>query len=441
MAAGTNKSFKSTMESLIAKIMTGLASNYIRLKNPVLIVVVGSIGKTSTKMMIGQLLATEKRVNYMGESYNSGLGLAMSVFQQTVPQNLLNPLSWIWIFSKAIAKFFTKKPDIMVLEYGIAHPGDMKKHLKMAVPDIAVLTAVAPEHMEYMKTIEAVATEELAPVKAAKDQAFINRDDVEAKFLPSQKNLHFYGSDSNSSYSSTIKSLNNQGSRAVFNLNGRVTRELKLKIIAEHMIRQMAGAAGVAMQLGVSLNSIEERLESIEPVAGRMRLLAGLNSSVLIDDTANFSPTAGIAAIRTLKKLQANRRIIVFGNQHELGSYQERGFADVAKEFEGIDMFIFIGSLAKQYFVPAAKKLEHKLNQTIFIFDDAITAGKFLRDRLQPDDAVLLKGPFGGYYVEECTKQLLANTDDSKKLTRQSDFWIRKKAKHFGRAFYDAPKK
>jgi UDP-N-acetylmuramyl pentapeptide synthase len=162
-----------------------------------------------------------------------------------------------------------------------------------------------------------------------------------------------------------------------------------------------------------------------------MRLLKGVNDSSLIDDTANFSPAAGVSALKTLKIFKAKRRIVVFGNMHELGDYEAKGFSDVGMEFKDIDQFIFVGPLARKYFTPIALKAGYELGKNLFEFDDAVTAGKAVRQMLQADDAVLIKGPFGGFYLEECTKQLLNNPKDLTKLTRQSNFWLRKKRELF----------
>ncbi|MNH28773.1 hypothetical protein D3C79_889630 [compost metagenome] len=117
---------------------------------------------------------------------------------------------------------------------------------------------------------------------------------------------------------------------------------------------------------------------------------------------------------------------------HELGEYADKGFSEVAKEFTGLDMIVLVGDISVEHFLPLATKQGFKKDETIFICPDAPSAGIFLRDQIQDSDAILVKGPFGGFYLEEAVKKLLKNPADSKYLTRQSDFWQRKKRQQFG---------
>lgn len=430
MASQENRGF---FYNVIEKLFEKLARSYIKLKCPFLIVTAGSVGKTSTKLYVGQLLASEKTVNYMGESYNNGLGLYMSVFKIKVPTSIKNPLPWIGRILKALAAFIKPGAEFMVLEYGIDSPGQMDEMLGLAKPDIGILTAVTPEHMEFLKDLDTVAREETKIIRASKKRSFVNEDDIDKKYIPKDvSNITFYGTGKLSTATYQIHRIDAEGALVDFTVIKTELPSLRLQVISEPLIRQLTGAIAVAMAAGVSADGVKKALQKFEPVPGRMRLLRGVNGSSLLDDTVNFSPIAGIRALETLKQFKAKRRVVVFGNMHELGEYGEQGFADVAEHFKHVDMFVFVGSLAQKYFTPAAAGLGHKLGDTILEFDDAVTAGKTLRGKLLPGDAVLIKGPFGGFYLEECTKQLLADPSDSVKLIRQSDFWLRKKRNIFG---------
>lgn len=418
--------------NVIEKLFEKLARTYIKFKRPFLVVTAGSVGKTSTKLYIGQLLASEKTVNYMGESYNNGLGLYLSVFKIKVPTNLKNPLSWIARILKVLVEFLKPGAEFMVLEYGIDAPGQMEEMLELAKPDIGILTAVTPEHMEFLKDMDTVAREETKIITGSKKQSFVNEDDIDKKYIPKDvPNITFYGTGKLSTATYRIHEIDKEGALVDIVIGDIELSDQRLQIIAEPLIRQLTGAIAAAMAAGVSVDGVKTALGKFEPVPGRMRLLEGVNGSSLIDDTVNFSPVAGVRALETLKQFKAKRRVVVFGNMHELGEYSDKGFADVAMRFKDIDMFVFVGPLAKEHFTPKAVALGHKVGDTILEFDDSVTAGKALRDKLLPGDAVLIKGPFGGFYLEECTKQLLADPKDFVKLVRQSDFWLNKKKRIF----------
>jgi hypothetical protein len=122
---------------------------------------------------------------------------------------------------------------------------------------------------------------------------------------------------------------------------------------------------------------------------------------------------------------------------HELGEYIEPGYKEVGEEFDGLDILVLVGDMSIEHFGTIAKAKGFKKNKTLYTFNVSTEAGIFVRDNIITDgDTVLVKGPFGGYYLEESTKKLLANSDDSKFLTRQSEFWLNKKSKLFGRSFH-----
>lgn len=428
---------QSTSVSIAEAIFRSLAKLYIKIKKPIVVAVAGSVGKTSTKLFIAKLLETEKYISYMDDSYNSGIGLYLSIFRQKIPTKLNSVPAWIAPFFKSISQFFKKNPEIIVIEYGIDHIGDMDTFIKFLVPDIAVLTAVCPEHMEFLKTIDIVGEEETRILFAAKKFGIVNNIDVDAKYTKDiETKIYTYGDKkSNARYS--IKEWTKNGAIASFNIDGMTINNIKIKIISEPLIRQLAGAMLLAKLMGISEESISASAQRIEPAASRMKLFEAVNDATVIDDTTNFSPLAGIEALKALKRIPAKRRIAVLGNMHELGEYADQGFADVAVYFEkDIDILVLVGELSAEKFGPFAKDYGFIKDKNLYFFNDSVSAGIFLRDELvKRDDVVLVKGPFGGYYLEEVVKKLLKNSTDSKKLTRQSDFWINKKQEHFGKSF------
>lgn len=411
----------------------GLAKLYIAIHRPRLIVVAGSVGKTSTKMMLAKFLAAEKKVSYMDDSYNSGVGLYLSVFERKVPTRS-TPGAWFVVLLKVLGHFF-KHNEILLLEYGIDHPGEMDEMIAFARPHNALLAAVTPEHMEFLHTIDIVGQEETKILAAVKDFGVANSVDIDEKYLkPVKKTLYTYGKKSDQA-SYTIISRTGSGSVVSFVVDGQTYNRQQTRVISEALIRQISGAMLMAQKLGISKKAIEATISSIEPAASRMHPFKGLNGSTIIDDSANFSPVAGIVALQTLKQIKAKRRIAILGNMHELGDYIEEGYSQVSEEFDGVDMLVLVGELSINHFGKAALKRGFKKDKNLYYFDTSTEAGIFVRDTIIGEgDIVLVKGPFGGFYLEEATKKLLASPSDSKLLTRQSDFWIEKKKKHFGKS-------
>lgn len=426
----------SGSKKIIEGMFYHLAKINLAIHRPAKVVVVGSVGKTSTKIALAQLLQTEYKVSYMDDSYNDGVGLYLSVFQLKVPTNT-NPISWFVLLLRAIWRTISRHYPIIVLEYGISKPGDMDNMLRLAKPEVTVLTAVTPEHMEYLKTIDIVAEEEIKAVKAASEFAVVNASDTDKKYLSDiEVPLSLYGDREDFDASFKVVKIDAEGSIADFNIGGQEIKGLPVRFVSDALIRQLTGAALAARRLGVSISSIKKELPKIRPVPGRMQLFEGKHDSIVLDDTANFSPAAGVVAIDTLQKLPVKRKVAILGNMHELGEYADEGYEEVSKVLSKLDVLILVGELSGQYFGEAARKLGFKEDKNLFYFGNSIDAGNYVAENiLKKGDGVLVKGPFGGFYLEEATKQLLKNDSDKKYLTRQSDFWHRKKRSHFGGLF------
>lgn len=422
--------------SLSYRIISGsikhLARGYVKLKKPTVVAVAGSVGKTSTKLMLAHLLSG-KHVSSMDDSYNNGLGLYLSVFEQKIPTRLTSPLEWIKVLAVCIKKFFTRQPDVLILEYGIDHPGDMDAMVSFIRPDISLLTAVTPEHMEYMKTLDNVGEEETKVLRAAKRYGVYNATDVDAAYIaPIKTTLVSYGDTTENTAQYTIKEWLATGAVVDFTFDDQTFTNIHVHFISEPLIRQLTGAALTAAKLGVSADEIRTLLGTATPAASRMRLFDGIHDSHIIDDTTNFSPDAGIEALKALKRLPAQRHIAILGNMHELGDYADKGFSDVAKEFGGLDTLVLVGDISIKKFGPLARKKGFVENKTLFTYNTSVDAGIAFRDKLTKGDIVLVKGPFGGFYLEETVKKLLKHHEDQAFLTRQSEFWQKKKQTIFG---------
>lgn len=372
----------------------------------------------------------------MDDSYNKGLGLYLSIFEHKVPARS-TPLTWVGTMLSSIWYGLTHHPEIMVLEYGIDGPGDMKDMVDFVRPDIAMLTAVTPEHMEFLKTIDIVGAEEIQSIQAVTQYGVINQVDVDAKYTAGL-DVTWYGYGAPGSVATyTITEWRNDGTTVDFIIDGQEYRGVKLQLIAEAIIRQLAGALLIAQKLGVSREALLRVMPTLRPASGRMGLFAGVKDTTIIDDTANFSPVAGVAGLQTLKRLPSTRHIAILGNMHELGEFIEQGYGEVAAEFTGLDILVLVGQLSIDIFGTHARdEYGFMLGQNLFEFQTSVEAGAYVRDHvLQPGDAVFVKGPFGGFYLEEASKKLLRDSHDAQFLTRQSEFWIRKKRQHFGKLF------
>jgi UDP-N-acetylmuramoyl-tripeptide--D-alanyl-D-alanine ligase len=120
--------------------------------------VVGSIGKTSTKAAIAHVLGGQKRVRWQEGNYNHIVTVPLIFFGQDIP-SLYNPIAWLRIIADNQKQINNYPYDVVVVEIGTDGPGQISEFKKYLQLDIAVVTAITPEHMEFFKDIKAVAKE------------------------------------------------------------------------------------------------------------------------------------------------------------------------------------------------------------------------------------------------------------------------------------------
>ncbi len=430
---------KSFLRRLIAKGLEGAVVRLVRANPKLKIVAVGgSVGKTSTKLAIAAVLAQKYRVLVQPGNYNSEIGLPLMVFGQTVPAVLFNPAAWLVRFIRAERQIRGDFPyDVVVLEVGTDHPGEIAHFMTYLKPGIGVLTAVTPEHMEYFGDLDAVAAEELELAAGSKVMV-VGRDDVKAayrtKYLKHHPDVVTYGLSAESDYSARIKDVDLVGGTdcALLKHGHATIVGLTVKVYGEPAIKAVAAAYAVGDLLEMSREEIEQGVQSFVPIAGRMRIFTGLNGSTLIDDTYNSSPDAVVAAVTTLQNVPVTgRRIAIMGSMNELGAESPRYHGEAGAVCAGVDMLITIGDLANTHLGPAAVQagLDPRNWKPA---DSPYAAGEFLKLLLQSGDVVLAKGSQNGVFAEEALKLLLADPADANHLVRQSPFWLAKKAKQFG---------
>jgi UDP-N-acetylmuramoyl-tripeptide--D-alanyl-D-alanine ligase len=399
----------------------------LRQKNDFKVVaVVGSVGKTSTKLAIAHTLAAHERVVYQDGNYNDRLTVPLVIFGQSLP-GLLNLVDWLKVLlanERTIRRDFAC--DIAVLELGTDRPGQITQFAYLQ-PDVTVITAITPEHMEFFKTLDAVATEELTVTEFSK-LTIVNGDDTPDKYLVSQA-VETYGMDEKATY--RITNLLSNG------LDG-LTMKLRLGEHTEMFASPMLGVTGAkitaaaaitAQQLGLAVKDIAEALRALPPTPGRMQIIAGLQGSTIIDDTYNASPVAIKAGLDVLAATRAPRRIVILGSMNELGDYSQQAHEEVGSYCNpaSLGLVVTIGTEAEKYLAPAARVAGCQVES----FLDPYKAGAFVKDQLVRGAVVLAEGSQNGVFAEEAIKQLLQNSDDSCKLVRQSPYWRSVKNRQF----------
>lgn len=399
-----------------------------------LVVVAGSVGKTSTKRAIATLLSQKYRVGMHEGNHNTNISAPLAILGVKYPENVKSIGAWLSVF-RAMKQRIHQPPtfDVIVAELGTDHPGEIARFAKYLSPDIGVVTSVTAEHMEFFKTIEAVAAEELAVANFSK-LAIINRDDIESRFaeLLTNPNIDTYGTTGAAEYRFEIKdfSVEKGYSGSVITPEYAESILANVRVIGEHSLRPAMGAVAVAVKLGLGPHEIAAGLKQIRAVPGRMNLLRGMEEALIIDDTYNSSPLAAASALQTLYNLQAPQRIAILGTMNELGDSSEVEHQKLGAMCDPslLAWVVTVGEDAERYLAPAARARGCQVRS----FKTALEAGAFVHKVVERGAAILAKGSQGGVYLEEAVKMLVMLTEDDK-LVRQTPEWLHVKEEFFSK--------
>lgn len=400
-----------------------------------LVVVAGSVGKTSTKIATATILSERYRVRLHEGNHNTNFSAPLAILGIEYPENVKDVFAWLAVFRAARQRISQPSDvDVVIQELGVDAPGDMAVFGSYLLPDIAVVTAVTPEHMEYFKTMEAVAQEELSVAQFSK-LVIINRDDIDgrhAAFL-TNGNVVTYGTSGAAEYRFVDEDFEIEiGHKGLFvapEFPGGV--ETTARVLGEHNLRPVIGAATVAVKLGLSAQEIASGIAKVRAVPGRMNILRGVRQTILIDDTYNSSPLAAASALQTLYSLQVPQRIAVLGSMNELGEVSPAEHEAIGKMCDPNQLawVITVGEEAEKYLAPAARAQGCQVKS----FASAIEAGGFVNGVLDDGAAILFKGSQTNVYAEEALKVVLHSTRDADQLVRQSPAWLTRKNKFFSK--------
>ena len=424
---------------MFKKSITKILENYVRkyfAKHPdiKLIVVAGSVGKTSTKIATATILNERYRVRLHTGNHNTHLSAPLAILGIDFPDNIRSLWQWCKVFSaarKRIKASSETEPQVIIQELGTDHPGEIEQFGKSLLPDIAVITSITPEHMEFFGSIDAVAREELAAANFSK-QALINHDDVSPAFANyvTNGNISTYGSNASAEYNFETEGFDIKvGFRGVMNTREYGKIPMDLHVYGQHSLRPIAAACAVAAKLGLNSEEIAHGAAKIRPVPGRMNVLRGANDSMLIDDTYNSSPAALSAALQTLYDISASSKIAVLGSMNELGSVSAAEHKKIGEMCDPVALswVITVGDEANNYIAPAAKARGCQVKTC----RNALEAGAWARKFAEPGSVILFKGSQGNIYLEEAVKVVLHSISDEDRLVRQDARWIKTKQDYF----------
>lgn len=415
---------RKRLRQLLQDTLRLLARLTLKKFKPLVIGVTGSAGKTSTKEAIAVVLGhCGKRVRSAAGNLNTEFGFPLNILGEYAqadteivgnegPAGHFLEKGWFWISAliRSSWHLLTMKkeqyPEVLVLEYGADKPGDLDILVAIARPDIAVTTVVGdiPVHVQAYDDIDGVVNEKQKLVASLLETGFavLNADDprVLGMRTKTRAKVATFGFNEGSDMHITDLEFVTEGARRItpkpvgmkFNL-GKPGDFVSVSVegaLGAPQAYACAAAATVASLLGISMAHIGEALSYYRSPSQRLRVIPGIEGSIILDDTYNSSPIAVAAALDVLKALKAKRKIAVLGDMRELGKYEKQAHEQVGNWVAGVcQVLVTVGEAAR--FISDAALAAGMDAKSVSHFASASDALFPVRDLLKSGDLVLMK--------------------------------------------------
>jgi UDP-N-acetylmuramoyl-tripeptide--D-alanyl-D-alanine ligase len=335
--------------------MHSLARAHRRALGARVVGVTGSVGKTSVKDIARALLPG--RVHASPENWNTEIGLPLTILE--APGDT----------------------DVLVLEMAMRGPGQIAELAAIAEPEVAVITNVGPVHVELLGSIEAIAAAKaeilddlppsgtaIAPVEAGALEPHLEPIAGQLRFGP--------GGDVEALEAKVAEGVTEA---LVVTPSGR--RRFHFPFTEGHNLTNALAAIAAGIALGADLAGMADRAADIGFSRFRGERLQLPGGIVLVNDCYNANPVSMRAALDHLATLEAERTVAVLGEMGELGPDSGRFHREVGEHARaaGIDFLVGVGAPARDY-------------DPDELVADPGEAAELLAARLEPGDAVLVKG-------------------------------------------------
>jgi UDP-N-acetylmuramoyl-tripeptide--D-alanyl-D-alanine ligase len=336
--------------------------------------ITGSVGKSSTKEMVAEVLGMRYRTLKSPGNLNNEIGLPLSILR------------------------LGSGYERAVLEMGFYVPGEIAFLCDIAQPSIGIVTNVGTVHAERAGSQEAIflgKSELVQSLPAAPHgTAILNFDDPWVRKMEEKTHarIFFYGlSPEADLWADEVQGLGLEGIRFRLHYQSE-TLHARVPLIGRHSVHTALRAAAVGLVDGLTWQEIFEGLRQGHT---QLRLVAvrSQTGALLLDDTYNASPESMLAAINLLDELDG-RKIAVLGDMLELGPYEKQGHEMVGLRAARVaDVLLTLGTRA--HLIAESARRSGMERSNIHEFNELEPIVAWLEKNLTPQDAVLIKGSHG----------------------------------------------
>ncbi len=349
--------------------------------------VTGSVGKTSTKDIIANVLSQKYKVLKTEGNNNNHIGLPLTILR-------------------------IQEEEIAVIEMGMNHLGEISYLTQIAKPDIAVITNIGTSHIGNLGSRENILKAKLEILEGmSKKRIVINNDnDLLHKWYLENKGeieIHTFGIQNESEFKAENINLEENSSEFICK-NKDEEINIEVPVGGEHFILNALCGAAVGNLLNLNNEEIKNGIKDFKLTAKRMEINHLKNNIILINDSYNASYESMKASITNLRNMHGERKIAVLGDMFELGKFSEKLHREVGIEIykNKIDKLYLVGNYAK--FIGEEAEKEGYKKENIFYFENKEELFNDLKQNLQSGDVVLIKASNGMklFEIAESLKKL-----------------------------------
>lgn len=337
-----------------------------------IIAVAGSTGKTTIKDMLAWVLSSRAKVLRNPGTENNAIGISLALLKLDISY------------------------DIVILELGTNHFGEIAYLVNIAQPNLGIITNIRPAHLEYLRNLAGVYKEKVTLLKKLKPPKIVilNADESRLRRLKNDKKnfILTYGIKNKCNFYARVIKLTSRKTLE-FIVNSKQGSKIRLNTVGYANIYNALAVIAAARLFGCSYKSISQRLARFVFPGGRLRWVK-LNGISFIDDTYNANPASLSEALSALSRLRVKgRRIFVMGDMLELGKSAEGFHRQAGVQIARIcDIFIGVGKLTQLTAHWAHRSGLSK--DCVFTCQDSRQAASLLLKTIKPNhrDLILVKG-------------------------------------------------
>ncbi len=333
--------------------------------------ITGSYGKTSTKHYLNRILSEHYSVLMTPGSFNTPMGVIRTVREMLQPYN-----------------------EIFIVEMGAKNVGDIKEICDLVNPQMGMISAVGPQHLETFGSIENVQKTKFELVDALPQDGFAvlnndfeyvaNRDvdnvAVKRYAVNSSITADYHAEDVKYSAMGTTFTIVGEGKRL----------ELATKLVGECNISNLMGAVIMAMKLGVPEQKIKYAVSKIAQVEHRLNMKRTPGGVIIIDDAFNSNPDGSRMALDVLAGMTGGKRIVITPGMIELGDKQEYYNTKFGEHIaDTCDVAIIVGKYNRDAIVNGIKSKGWEEGEKLYVVDTFQGAQSILATIARSGDTVL----------------------------------------------------